>query len=112
MGRYTRQRHISSRCDTHLDCRVKPSPVVAALPFPKEKGRICANEYLQVPGFTGLWAVGDCAAVRDLTSGGFCPPTSQHGMREAVTAAKNIERTILGQPLKPFRYRTIGMLAS
>ena len=27
-------------------------------------------------------------------------------------AAKNIERTILGQPLKPFRYRTIGMLAS
>ncbi|MFL6529101.1 MAG: NAD(P)/FAD-dependent oxidoreductase [Chthoniobacterales bacterium] len=91
---------------------VKPNPVVAALPFPKEKGRICANEYLQVPGFTGLWAVGDCAAVRDLTSGGFCPPTAQHGMREAVTAAKNIERTILGQPLKPFRYRTIGMLAS
>ena len=33
-------------------------------------------------------------------------------MREAVIAAKNIERTILDQPLKPFRYRTIGMLAS
>ena len=33
-------------------------------------------------------------------------------MREAVVAAKNIERTILGQPLKPFRYRTMGMLAS
>ena len=44
---------------------VKPSPVVAALPCPKEKGRICANEYLQVPGFTGLWAAGDCAAVPD-----------------------------------------------
>ena len=33
-------------------------------------------------------------------------------MREAIVAAKNIERTILGQPLKPFRYRTMGMLAS
>ena len=33
-------------------------------------------------------------------------------MREAVVAAKNIERTILDQPLKPFRYRTMGMLAS
>ena len=33
-------------------------------------------------------------------------------MREALTAAKNIERTILGQELKPFRYRTMGMLAS
>ena len=30
---------------------VKPSPVVAALPCPKERGRIIADEYLQVPGF-------------------------------------------------------------
>ena len=42
----------------------------------------------------------------------FFPPTAQHGMREAIVAAKNIERTILGQPLQPFRYRTMGMLAS
>jgi NADH dehydrogenase len=92
---------------------VKPSRVVAALPCAKEKGRIRANEYLQVPGFTGLWAAGDCAAVQDgYETGMFFPPTAQHGMREAVTAAKNIERTILGQGLKPFRYRTMGMLAS
>src|SRR5213082_1110023 len=38
---------------------VKPSPVIAALPCPKEKGRIVADEYLQVPGFTGLWTAGD-----------------------------------------------------
>ena len=37
---------------------------------------------------------------------------AQHGMREAVVAAKNIARAIGGQPLKPFRYKTIGMLAS
>ena len=42
----------------------------------------------------------------------FYPPTAQHGMREAIAAAKNIERTILGTALKPFRYRTMGMLAS
>ncbi|HEX3420853.1 MAG TPA: FAD-dependent oxidoreductase [Candidatus Udaeobacter sp.] len=81
---------------------VKPSPVVAALPCPKEKGRIYTNEYLQVPGFTGLWAVGDCAAVPDLASKGFYPPTAQHGMREAIVAAKNVERTILCQPLSGF----------
>ena len=92
---------------------VKPSAVVSALPCLKEKGRICANEYLQVPGFTGLWAAGDCAAVPNgYEAGMFFPPTAQHGMREAVTAAKNIERTILGEELKPFRYRTMGMLAS
>jgi NADH dehydrogenase len=102
---------------------VKPSPVVAALSCPKEKGRICANEYLQVPGFTGLWTAGDCAAIPDSHSASpvedspgrvrtFYPPTAQHGMREAIAAAKNIERTILGTALKPFRYRTLGMLAS
>ena len=92
---------------------VKPSPAVAALPFPKEKGRIAVNECLQVPGFNGFWAAGDCAAVPDLhDKGKFFPPTAQHGMREAIVAAKNIERAILGKPLKAFRYRTMGMLAS
>src|SRR6476660_8714549 len=92
---------------------VKPNPVVSALPCPKEKGRIVADEYLQVRGFAGLWTAGDCAAVPDgYETGRFHPPTAQHGMREALTAAKNIERTILGQPLQPFRYRTMGMLAS
>jgi len=107
---------------------VKPSPVVAALACAKEKGRIVADQYLQVPGFPGLWTAGDCAAVPDLTASPvedspgraqtaspartFYPPTAQHGMREAIVAAKNIERTILGQPLQPFRYRTMGMLAS
>jgi NADH:ubiquinone reductase (H+-translocating) len=100
---------------------VKPSPVVAALSCPKERGRIVADEYLQVRGFTGLWTAGDCAAVPDLSASAartaspartFFPPTAQHGMREAIVAAKNIERTILGRPLQPFRYRTMGMLAS
>jgi NADH dehydrogenase len=92
---------------------VKPSPVVAALPCGKDKGRIVADQYLQVPGFPGLWAVGDCAAVPDgYETGKFFPPTAQHGMREALMAAKNIERTILGEPLQSFRYRTMGMLAS
>ena len=45
-------------------------------------------------------------------AGGFYPPTAQHGMREAVAAAKNIARAVVGEPLKPFRYKTIGMLAS
>jgi NADH:ubiquinone reductase (H+-translocating) len=90
----------------------KPNAAVAALPLEKEKGRVRVNEYLQVPDHAGLWSAGDCAAVPDLTSGGFYPPTAQHGMREAIVAAKNIERSVLGRPLKPFRYRTMGMLAS
>jgi NADH:ubiquinone reductase (H+-translocating) len=89
----------------------KPSPVIETLPCKKERGRLLVDETLAVPGVPGLWAVGDCAAVPD-GSGGFYPPTAQHGMREAVAAAKNIERTLLKDPLQPFRYKTTGMLAS
>jgi len=91
---------------------VKPSPVIASLPVAKEQGRVRVNENLAVPGATGLWAVGDCAAVPDSRSGQFYPPTAQHGLREGVIAAKNIERTILGQPLKAFRFQTLGLLAA
>ena len=91
---------------------VKPNPVIASLPVAKEKSRVRVNETLAVPGATGLWAVGDCAAVPDSESGQFYPPTAQHGLREGVVAAKNIERAILGQPLKPFRFKTLGLLAA
>ena len=69
------------------------------------------DDCLAVAGFPDLWAVGDCAAVPD-GRGGFYPPTAQHGMREAKAAANNITRAIDRQPLKPFRYKTVGMLAS
>ena len=89
----------------------KPSPVIEGLPCQKQRGRLLVDECLAVTAVSGLWAVGDCAAVPDGT-GGFYPPTAQHGMREAVAAAKNIARAVVGEPLKPFQYKTIGMLAS
>ena len=89
----------------------KPSPVIGGLPCQKQRGRLLVDECLAVKAVPGLWAVGDCAAVPD-GAGNFYPPTAQHGMREAVAAAKNIARAVVGAPLKPFRYKTIGMLAS
>jgi len=89
----------------------KPSPVIHNLPCQKQGGRILVDDCLAVTGVPGLWAAGDCAAVPDGT-GKFYPPTAQHGMREAVAAAANIARAIVREPLKPFRYKTMGMLAS
>src|SRR6266700_6698793 len=91
---------------------VKPSPVIAPLPCQKERGRILVSEYLAVTGVPGLWAAGDCAAVPILNTENFHPPTAQHGLREGVTVAKNIEATILDRPLKSFRYKMMGQLAS
>jgi NADH dehydrogenase len=93
---------------------VKPSPVIASLPCQKERGRLLVNEDMSVPGVIGLWAAGDCAAIPDVKSGAgkFYPPTAQHALREGVMVAKNIEAAILGRPLKPFRFKMLGQLAS
>ena len=91
---------------------VKPSPVIAQLPCEKERGRLLVSEYLAVTGVPGLWAAGDCAAVPILNTENFHPPTAQHGLREGVTVAKNIEAVVLDRPLKSFRYQMMGQLAS
>jgi NADH:quinone reductase (non-electrogenic) len=91
---------------------VKPSACIASLPHEKERGRLRVNEYLAVPGLAGVWAAGDCAAVPDVRTHKFHPPTAQHGLREGLVAAKNIEAAILGRPLKPFVFTTLGQLAT
>jgi NADH dehydrogenase len=93
---------------------VKPSPVISSLACQKERGRLLVNEDMSVPGVSGLWAAGDCAAIPDVKggTGKFYPPTAQHGLREGVVVAKNIEAAILGRPLKSFRYKMLGQLAS
>src|SRR5262245_18176830 len=91
---------------------VKPSAAIESLECKKERGRLLVNEYLAVPRVSGLWAAGDCAAVPSGKSGEFYPPTAQHGLREAVAAAKNIEAAIVGRPPKPFVFITLGQLAT
>jgi NADH:quinone reductase (non-electrogenic) len=91
---------------------VKPSPVIAPLPCEKERGRLLVSEYLAVTGVPGLWAAGDCAAVPIRNTEKFHPPTAQHGLREGLVAAKNIEAAVLDRPLKSFTFTTLGQLAT
>jgi NADH dehydrogenase len=91
---------------------VKPSPVIAPLPCQKEHGRLLVSEFLAVTGVPGLWAAGDCAAVPVSDTEKFHPPTAQHGLREGLVAAKNIEAVVLDRPLKSFTFTTLGQLAT
>jgi NADH dehydrogenase len=70
------------------------------------------NEFLEVPEWPGVWALGDCALVPDRQSGKFCPPTAQHALREGKVLAENLLATIRGGRKKPFIFNTIGQLAT
>src|SRR5437773_11314738 len=91
---------------------VTPNPVIEQLPCKKEKGRIVVDEIIEVPGFAGLCAMGDCAAVPDAKTAVLQPPTAQHALRQARHAAKNIEAVLGGRQKRPFRFSTLGQLAS
>ena len=90
---------------------ISPHALLDTLPCPKAKGRVLVNQYLEVPGWPGLWALGDCALVPDSKTGKSHPPTAQHALREGRLAARNIFATVRGAQMRPFLYSTIGLLA-
>ncbi len=91
---------------------VTPDPLVERLDVPKdERGRIRVNQYLEVEGIKGVWALGDCAHIPDPRTGKPHPPTAQHAVREGKTAGRNIAAELgIGAP-RAFDYRTMGQLA-
>ena len=89
-----------------------PNPKLAPLPLPKERGRVIVDDTLEIPGWPGVWALGDCALVPDVTTGKYCPPTAQHALREARILAQNITASVRGGAKKKFSFTTIGQLAA
>lgn len=89
-----------------------PNPIIAGLNLEAERGRIRTAPDMSVPGYPGVWAIGDCAAVPNALDGRVSPPTAQFADRQAKHLARNILATITGAGTKPFRYSPIGQLCS
>jgi NADH:quinone reductase (non-electrogenic) len=90
---------------------VTANPLVAALPFANARGRIPVDADLAVPGYPGIWCVGDCAVVTPPGGGAPYPPTAQHALREGLHVARNVMASIDGRPLRPFAYTAVGQMA-
>ena len=93
---------------------VKANPIVAHFDLPlDERGRVRVGPTLQVDGYEEVWALGDCAGVPNAaTPGEVDPPTSQHALRQARRLAANVKAAQDGRPLGPYRFRTLGQVAT
>jgi NADH dehydrogenase len=89
-----------------------PCPMLEPLACKKDRGRIVVDDFLQVPGFPGVWALGDCAFITEKKTGSTYPPTAQHALRQGQTLGRNIVATIKGGTKKPFAFSTLGQLAA
>ena len=89
-----------------------PHPIIDGLDLPKGKnGRLITDRYLQVNGTDNIWALGDCAQV-PAHGEGFAPPTAQHAIRQARSAATNIVAAIRGGERSEFSFEGLGMMGA
>lgn len=91
---------------------VVASPLIATLGADTVKGRLAVTAEMTLPGYDGVFALGDSAAVPDLDKGdgAVCPPTAQHATRQGRQAADNLIAALRGRPMRPYRHRDLGLV--
>ncbi|CAL9615302.1 NAD(P)/FAD-dependent oxidoreductase [Streptomyces sp. enrichment culture] len=92
---------------------VVASPLIATLGADTVRGRLAVTAEMTLPGYDGVFALGDSAAVPDLAKGeegAVCPPTAQHAQRQGRTVADNVIATLRGQPLRRYTHHDLGLV--
>jgi NADH dehydrogenase len=92
---------------------VVANPRIAELDVEKDSiGRVLVDEYLEVSGFPGVYAVGDCAHFEDQRTGKPVPPRAHTAVRQAKIVARNILAEIRGRDKKPYRHSSNSEVVS
>ena len=85
------------------------NPLLAPLSCPKDKDKLIVESTLELPGTPGVWALGDCAAIRDPKTGKLYPPTAQHALRQGRVLASNICAALRGGTFGFFVAKSISL---
>jgi NADH:ubiquinone reductase (H+-translocating) len=101
-------------CTVVWTAGVTAHPSVRNLGLPTDaRGRIVVDRYLRVAGEDDVWALGDCAAVPDPRKDvEFCPPTSQHAVRQGRTAGRNVAASLGVGQARTFNYKSMGQFVN
>ncbi len=90
---------------------VAASPIAASLGAPLDRaGRVLAEPTLMVPGVQRVFVAGDICALQQ--DGEWLPGVAQVAKQGGAHAARNVLHAIRGEPLRPFRYRDYGSMAT
>ena len=86
---------------------VQASPIAKSLGVELDRaGRVLVQPDLTIAGHAEVFVIGDLAGVAGV------PGVAPAAIQEGIHAARNIERAIDRQPLRPFRYLDKGSLAT
>lgn len=91
---------------------VEAVPLAEAMGLPAASGgRVAVEADLSVPGFPGVWALGDIAAAPG-PDGAPLPQLAPVAMQGARHVARQLARTRRGEPTETFTYRDKGTMAT
>ncbi|MBX3605189.1 MAG: NAD(P)/FAD-dependent oxidoreductase [Piscinibacter sp.] len=103
----------------------KPNPLAERLGLPAQRGRLVTAPDLSVQDTDDLWAIGDCALVRNHAADqhrppeagpaapvSYAPPTAQFAVAQAQALARNLIARIERRPTRPFAHVSKGMMAT
>lgn len=84
---------------------VVANPRIAELDVARDNiGRVLVNDYMEVHGAPGVFAVGDCAHFKNPRTGQPISPRAHTTVRQAKVVAHNILAEIRGKDKKRYRY--------
>jgi NADH:ubiquinone reductase (H+-translocating) len=90
---------------------VAASPLAASVGAARDRaGRVRVDPTLAVPGHDDVFVIGDLAAVEQ--DGHLVPGVAPAAIQMGRHVARQIRRTLAGQPRQPFRYRDKGSFAT
>lgn len=90
---------------------VTPVNTIKRSMFKTERGKIVVDEYLEVPEFPGVFAIGDSALFIEPETKRPLPPTAQIAESQAEIAAKNLIALITNTAKRKFVHRSRGQMA-
>lgn len=77
-----------------------------------EKGRLRVDGFNKVVGYDNIFAIGDIALMKSQDNERGHPMLAPVAIQQGEQLADNIKRMLKGKPLKPFRYKDQGSMAT
>ncbi|MGQ0795086.1 MAG: NAD(P)/FAD-dependent oxidoreductase [Nitrosopumilaceae archaeon] len=90
---------------------VTPVDTIKNSVFKTSRGGVIVNDFLEVPDFVGVFAIGDCSNIIDPQTQKPYPPNAQNAEAEARVAAYNLRSLIKKGEKKKFVYLSKGQMA-
>lgn len=88
---------------------VTPPPIISQLGLPVEQGRLVVDDRLRAPEHPHVFAVGDAAAVHDVTRHGqLAAQTAQQAQRQGLAAARNVAASLGRGNARRYKHRDLG----